>query len=349
MEVLDSLDALLVEVGGRRCGVEVQVSCNPIASAPAHESRRSKGLTTKDLITTLSTENHLDSHSLDLSTQKVHRCGGPDGRHIVRLEVVDDIGDGVESLLNGEGVLVVDGSKVLGRNPRGEEIRRVLESDRERVEAGPGGESLLLLLDLLLRRRVRAGHANKTVRAASGGSATGASSTDAASLSDRDLVRHATSDRSDERTVESTREEHTVGHLTHQALLDGVLERLPHELVVDLGGGDRAVGLVTSVPGGLEVALRLAGRRVVNVTGGEGDDLVAFVVERLELGSEVDAAGVRGRRSLIERRDSYWVTGGDHAGGGDGSVEEDEGEHAVELAAEGGSVLLVLVGGSISS
>ena len=51
--------------------------------------------------------------------------------------MVDDLWNRVETLLNGEGVLVVDGSEEVGGFSCGEEIGCAREADSERVQAGP--------------------------------------------------------------------------------------------------------------------------------------------------------------------------------------------------------------------
>ena len=97
-------------------------------------------VSSQDLITSLSGEDHLDTHGLDLPGKKVHGSRGSDGRNVVGLEVVDDFFKRIESLLNGEGVLVVSGSEVGSSLSGGKKIRRVLETDGERVKAGPCGD-----------------------------------------------------------------------------------------------------------------------------------------------------------------------------------------------------------------
>lgn len=95
VQVLDTADGLLVElllVGG---SVEVEVA-------------------TEDLVGTLTTQNHLDSHGLDLTGEQVHGSRGTDGGDIVGFEVVDHVREGVETVLNSEGEGVVLGAEELG-------------------------------------------------------------------------------------------------------------------------------------------------------------------------------------------------------------------------------------------
>jgi len=90
VQVLDSLDTFFVEVFGVGSSVEVEVSCLSNTSC-VHMDRP----TTKDLVGTFTRENHLDSHSLDLSGQEVHGCGSSDGGDVESLQVVNDFLDGV--------------------------------------------------------------------------------------------------------------------------------------------------------------------------------------------------------------------------------------------------------------
>lgn len=112
VQVLDALNALLVErLLVWRC-VEVEVS-------------------TKDLVTALTREYHLDAHSLDLAAEQVHGCTGAHGSHVVSFEVEDDVANGIEALLDSEGVLVVDCAKVLSCMACCDQIGAVGQTDRE--------------------------------------------------------------------------------------------------------------------------------------------------------------------------------------------------------------------------
>jgi len=51
-----------------------------------------EGLTTQNFITSLSTEDHLDAHGLDLPAEEVHRRASTDRRDIVSLKMVDNLG-----------------------------------------------------------------------------------------------------------------------------------------------------------------------------------------------------------------------------------------------------------------
>lgn len=96
--------------------------------------------TSKNLITALPAEYHLHTHSLDLPAEEIHRSAGADRGDVERLEVIDDLGNGVQTLLHGEHVFVVDGTEEVSGFACCEEIGRVLETNREGVELGPGCE-----------------------------------------------------------------------------------------------------------------------------------------------------------------------------------------------------------------
>lgn len=64
--------------------------------------------TPKDFVAPFPAQNHLNTHSLDLPAQQIHRCTRPDRRNIVGLEMINDIGDRIQTLLNGEDVFVVN-------------------------------------------------------------------------------------------------------------------------------------------------------------------------------------------------------------------------------------------------
>lgn len=72
VQVLDPLDTFLVEDLGGRSGMEIEVS-------------------SENLIGSFTGEDHLDSTSLDLSTQEVHGQGSSDGGHVKGLQRVDTL------------------------------------------------------------------------------------------------------------------------------------------------------------------------------------------------------------------------------------------------------------------
>ena len=86
---------------------------------------------------------------------QVHRRRGADRRHVVRLEVVDHVGQRVEPLLHGEVEFVVLRADVRGGRPRGREVGRAFEPDRERVQARPPRLAAAVVLDARWRRNAR--------------------------------------------------------------------------------------------------------------------------------------------------------------------------------------------------
>ena len=88
----------------------------------------------EDLVRALPAQHHLAARGLEPPGQQEHGGGGAHGRDVEGLEVVDDVRDGVEALLGGEGEAVVAGADVLGHLLRSGYVRAALEADAE----GPG-------------------------------------------------------------------------------------------------------------------------------------------------------------------------------------------------------------------
>jgi hypothetical protein len=267
--------------------------------------------------------------------------------------VVDDVLDSVETLLDGKGVLVVDRAEEGGGFSGGEEIGGVGETDGEGMNLRPGGEGGFTG-DWIGRWRIKSaactGDERKkkveltiSVWGRSSRRTLLQSHLPSLKLSMGNLLRLLDRNRSDQTRVQPSTQQHTVRDLAHQPLLDGRLQALPQLLQVGIPLGDVLLSLLVSVPPRrLEVSLRLLGGGVVDVTGGEGEHDVALLVEGLELGGKVDGFGRGGVPALVEGSDTDGISGGDDSRGGDGGVEEDEGEHAVEFRAEVRAVLLVL-------
>ena len=96
--------------------------------------------TAKDFITALAAQHHFDSHGFDLATEKVHGRACTHGRHVIRLEMVNDVRNGIEAFLHGKDELVVKGSKKVCHFLCRQMIGRVFQSDGERVQLGPSGK-----------------------------------------------------------------------------------------------------------------------------------------------------------------------------------------------------------------
>lgn len=97
-------------------------------------------LTSKDLVGSLSTQNHLDSHGLDLSTQKVHWCTGSDRCHVIGLEVINDLWNGVQTFLQSESVFVMHCAEEIGSFSRCEEIWGFGKTNGKGMQSWPGSQ-----------------------------------------------------------------------------------------------------------------------------------------------------------------------------------------------------------------
>jgi hypothetical protein len=95
MESLYSSDGLLMEFFGIGGVVEVKIAA-------------------EDLIGTLARQNHFNTKSLDATAKKEHRGACANSGDVVCLQMPNDTLDGVKSVLDSEGELVVSSSKELG-------------------------------------------------------------------------------------------------------------------------------------------------------------------------------------------------------------------------------------------
>lgn len=94
-------------------------------------------LTAQDFVAAFATKNHLHTHSFDLPAKKVHRGTCSHSRHIVGLEVVDDLLDSIQTLLYSESVLMVNCAEICSSFASGEQVWRVLEADAEGMQLWP--------------------------------------------------------------------------------------------------------------------------------------------------------------------------------------------------------------------
>ena len=90
--------------------------------------------TAKDFVATLATEHHLDAHRFNLATQQIHGRTCTHGCHVVRLEMVNYVGDRVVALLQSERELEMGRVQKLCDFTSRQKIRRVKESDAEGVQ-----------------------------------------------------------------------------------------------------------------------------------------------------------------------------------------------------------------------
>ena len=69
-------------------------------------------------------DTHTRNTNKTQNKNKHHHQPGADGGDVVRLDVVDDVADGVDALLHGERELVVVGAQELRDAARGDEVGR---------------------------------------------------------------------------------------------------------------------------------------------------------------------------------------------------------------------------------
>lgn len=65
-------------------------------------------LTSEYLVATLTTQHHLDTHRLDLATQKVHGRASANSRNVVRLQMVNNVWDCIQTFLHSKDVFVMN-------------------------------------------------------------------------------------------------------------------------------------------------------------------------------------------------------------------------------------------------
>lgn len=66
--------------------------------------------TPKDLVTSFTAQDHLDTGGLDLTTEQVHRDTRTNSCNVISLEVIDDFRNRVQTFLDREDVFVVHGT-----------------------------------------------------------------------------------------------------------------------------------------------------------------------------------------------------------------------------------------------
>ena len=70
-------------------------------------------VTPEHFIRPFATQYHLYPHRFDYASQQVHRSGGADSCHVVCLDVVDHVTNGIESFLDRVVDLVVDSTDII--------------------------------------------------------------------------------------------------------------------------------------------------------------------------------------------------------------------------------------------
>ena len=133
MQIFDSADAFLVERTCVRSRVEIEITC--LGSAFWRYDGTARGnpirFTSKYLVASLATQDHLDAHGFDLATEEVHRRARSHGGHVIRFQMVYHFRNGVQAFLNREYVFVVHGTQIVSRFPCREVVGGVLEADRK--------------------------------------------------------------------------------------------------------------------------------------------------------------------------------------------------------------------------
>ena len=145
---------------------------------------------TENLVGSLARKHHLYAHRLYHTRQQIHRHGGTHGGYIVGLDEVDNVAQGVQSLLNGIVDFVMHRAYVVGYQTRLRQVGRSLESHGKRVETRPPGTA----------------------------SAVGLYTAFGVALGDG----------TDNAAVESAREQHSVGHVAHHLAFHGSAKTLTY-------------------------------------------------------------------------------------------------------------------------
>src|SRR6266487_5458685 len=112
MKILHTAHRLFMESLLIGCGMEIEI-------------------TTKDLITALTTQDHLDPHPFDLSAQQIHWGRRTDGGHIVGFQMVNNVRQGVETVFQSKSESIVLGAQELSNLDCSLRIRSIREADRE--------------------------------------------------------------------------------------------------------------------------------------------------------------------------------------------------------------------------
>ena len=180
VQTVELAHGLFVEGAGVGGAVEVQVAA-------------------EDLVGAFARQHHLDPQGADAARHQVHRRGGAHRGHVEGLQVMDHLGERVESFLHGELELVMDGADVVGHQPGGGQIRRSLQPDAEGMEAGPPCFGPVVVLDPVGGVALR--------------------------------------DCRDDRRVQSPGQQDAVGHIGHELAVHGGFQRFADRGGARIGGG----------------------------------------------------------------------------------------------------------------
>ena len=222
-------------------------------------------ITAENLVGTLAAQHHLNAHRFYDAGQKVHRRACANGCNIVCLNMINNIANGIQTFLNGVVHLVVDGAQVLGHHAGLRQIGRALYADGKRVQTRPPGIGFVASLDSLCGIHIGNGR--------------------------------------NYRTVQSAREQNSVGHVAHQLALDGGLQR-----VAKCGRiGTAVFNCLILKPVARPPALHTALAAAVVMAWQEGLVAVAEAFESLEFAGRIHSSV--GIEPNVERNDADWVAG----------------------------------------
>lgn len=99
----------------------------------ARSTAHTRRTTSENLIAPFAAQYHLDSHGLDLSAEKVHRCACSHGGDVVCFKMIYDIWNRVQAFLDGKYVFMMDSAEVVSRLSGSKKVRRMLEANRKGV------------------------------------------------------------------------------------------------------------------------------------------------------------------------------------------------------------------------
>ena len=176
---------------------------------------------------------HLYAHRLDDTRQQIHWRRGTHGRHVIGLYEIDHIANGIEALLDGVVYFVMHGTYIIGHELSLSKVWRSFQAHRKRVEARPPCTFLVVVFYATLRKFLCNG--------------------------------------TDDRRVETSRQQHAVRHIAHELTLHGSFKG-----IVDVGHTCRVVfhsvirepvALIISLHSRLAAPIIVAGKeRLIAVT-----------------------------------------------------------------------------------
>ena len=115
---------------GIRCFVEIEIS-------------------SEYLICSLTGEYHLDTHTADDSCQQIHRGRCSNGCHIVGLDEIDDITDGIQTFLYGIVDFMMHGTDVLCYEASLSKVWCTFQSYSKGVQTWPVSLGLFTILNTI--------------------------------------------------------------------------------------------------------------------------------------------------------------------------------------------------------